>query len=328
MSQFRHLTRWLWACGLTSVGAIAAARRKLSGRRAIVVLALHRVLSDSELARTNSLSGIVLRDHTFTGLADYVSRRFETVDVSRCAPGGPASGLRLAFTFDDGWRDNYISAFPIARAFGIPMTIFLCPGLLERSTPFWPERVAAELRARRPRVRWAEVEAAIEDMKLVAHDTRESAAVAPPALAQASPGPEDHVDSSLSWAEAAEMDRAGVVFGAHTQTHQVLTTVSGFMAQSEIEESRAEIVRVLGKPCDIFAYPNGNHSPATRRILARAGFSRAFTMDRGAWTVSSDPLAIPRINVAEDDVTGPRGRFSRALFNYTVIWKTFRAGCR
>jgi peptidoglycan/xylan/chitin deacetylase (PgdA/CDA1 family) len=121
------------------------------------------------------------------------------------------------------------------------------------------------------------------------------------------------------------MDQCGVAFGTHTLTHRILTLVPESVARREIVESKAYLESALHRPCRLFAYPNGNHSDATRRLLAEAGFSRAFTTDPGAWTPGSDPLEIPRLNVSESDVVGPAGRFSAAMFEYTVFWRVARA---
>jgi peptidoglycan/xylan/chitin deacetylase (PgdA/CDA1 family) len=190
--------------------------------------------------------------------------------------------------------------------------------------PFWPERVAASIRAARPVAREGEIEAAINRLKPCTSQGREEIMAALPGGASSQLGT-DGPDKTLSWAQIAEMDRSGVIFGAHTQTHQVLTSVPESTARQEIRESKAAIEHALNKRCDLFAYPNGDHSRQTQRLLAEAGFALAFTTKRGAWTTACDPLAIPRPNISDDDVVGPMGRFSPAMFAYTVFWKAVRA---
>ncbi len=121
------------------------------------------------------------------------------------------------------------------------------------------------------------------------------------------------------------MDAAGVRFGCHTQTHQILTAVPLQDARREIRDGQRALESVLHRPCRLFAYPNGNYSWATRRVLAEEGFTAAFTTQCGAWTPGADPLAVPRVNVSEANVAGLSGRFSPVMFQYTVFWKTWRA---
>jgi peptidoglycan/xylan/chitin deacetylase (PgdA/CDA1 family) len=121
------------------------------------------------------------------------------------------------------------------------------------------------------------------------------------------------------------MSRQGVRIGAHTQTHQILTKISQGEARQEVRLSKTAIESELGADCDTFAYPNGNWSPETREIVAEAGFELAVTTRRGAWMKGSDRLTIPRSNISEDNVAGPTGRFSAAMFAYSTIWKAWRA---
>src|SRR5262249_32965137 len=118
------------------------------------------------------------------------------------------------------------------------------------------------------------------------------------------------VDCTLSWAAVAEMGQRGVRFGAHTQTHQILTKLPQNEARREVRASKAASESALSADCDTFAYPNGNWSPEIREMLADAGFELAVPPEYGAWTTACDRLAIPRVNICEDNVVGPTGRFS------------------
>lgn len=319
MNRWRLFLHFLRASTLVACGGLWWAKRRLAKRRSIIVLTMHRVLEDADIHRTQSLPGIIMRRPTFEQLAAYVARRYEPVDVSRTSPDQDSAKLRIAFTFDDGWIDNHSTAFPIAQAYGIPMTIFVCPGLAGLNTPFWPERVAASLRVAQGTVRDEVIEQVIERLKLSSIEDRCQAIAACDSVGAGGP------DGSLTWERITEMDRLGVVFGSHTHTHQILTAVPESTARLEVLESKAAIERALNKPCSLFAYPNGNHSLPIRTLLAEAGFELAFTARRGPWTAGCDRYAIPRVNVYEGNVTGPSGHFSPAMFEYTLFWRAWRA---
>lgn len=288
-----------------------------------MALAFHRVLNQSDYVQTHSQPEILLREHTFRELAAYVARNFETLDLHDAVPGTPSKRLRMVFTFDDGWWDNYEVVLPIAWAHKIPLTIFICPQTLGRTAPFWPERVVALLRALTPNIRTSEIKREIEQLKREAPQDREQklARLAQETTRRGVPFELASIDRTISWQEITEMDRAGVKFGSHTHSHEILTCVPADTARQEIEGSGTMIERMLGKPCTAFSYPNGSWSPEVRRAVADAGFKLAVTGDRYIWTTGSDPLTIPRSNVYEDDVVGLDGRFSSAMFEYSTIWK-------
>jgi peptidoglycan/xylan/chitin deacetylase (PgdA/CDA1 family) len=312
----------MWVRLLLVTGCLWWAKRRLWKQDATVVLMLHRVLNDEDYQSTNSLSGIVLRESTFRDLAEYVARHYELVSLSEAKTRKRTQKLRLAFTFDDGWRDNYSTALAIASAHPIPLTVFLCPGLVGAHSPFWPERLVAALRTVSPPAEPGDLEAVVENLK---HrpDEREQL-LASLTESQANLALQE-CDRLMSWDEIRAMKLAGVEFGSHTHTHQILTAISGSDLRREIRECKTAIEQNLGGWCDTFAYPNGDQYEETRRALAQEGYRLAFTTERGAWTPGCDPLRIPRANVSEDNLAGLVGGFSPAMFEYTALWKSWRA---
>jgi peptidoglycan/xylan/chitin deacetylase (PgdA/CDA1 family) len=52
----------------------------------------------------------------------------ELIDYYREHGAFPDNGITI--TFDDGWKDNYLNAFPVLRDLGIKATIFLIPSCI------------------------------------------------------------------------------------------------------------------------------------------------------------------------------------------------------
>ncbi|MGA2135602.1 MAG: polysaccharide deacetylase family protein [Bryobacteraceae bacterium] len=321
--RVRLLLQQVWACCLHASGCMWWVKRRLRRRNAAVVLTFHRVLRDAEVRHTCSLPGIVVRERTFTQLAAYVAAEYSATGLKEVFAPARDGKLAVTFTFDDGWKDTYLNAVPVARRHAIPLTVFICPGLIGRDLPFWPERIAAALRNSFPPVADAEIERIIEVLKT--QNSKERGKLITEMGASLASVSADTGDRTLSWIDVLEMDAAGIGFGCHTHTHQILTAVPEGTARQEIREGKRAIEAVLHKPCNQFAYPNGNCSRHTQQLLAEEGFTAAFTTHVGGWTQDTDPLAVPRVNICEANVTGLTGGFSRAMFQYTVFWKTWRA---
>ena len=322
----RLWVQWAWAEFLWFTGCLWWAKRRLLDDGAVIVLTLHRVLDEVSYGKTNCLPGIVVRERTFRKLIDYIQRRCEAVDLLEAAPGKPSSKLQIVLTFDDGWSDNYSIVFPIVSANHIPMTVFVCSGLVGKKSPFWPERARALMKVLQPKITEMEVSAKIDVLKECDEVVRDNylTSLSERARREGKTVEASNVDRLLTWEEIAAMNHGGIRFGSHTHTHQILTTVCFERANDEVRVSKAALEAALNRNCDTFAYPNGNRSAATRRMLVEAGYKLAATTERGAWKAAGDPLAIRRSNVCEGDLTGLAGQFSPAMFEYTTFWKAWR----
>ncbi len=327
LNKVHFMVQKFWVGFLYATGALWWAKRQLRLNGSIVVLMFHRVLKDQEFKLPYNLPGVVVRENTFRELAEHVHENYEAIQLEGATPGQDSNKLRIAFTFDDGWTDNYSVALPVAKEFNIPFTIFVCPGLVGSAQPFWPERMTSHFAASGGTIQKADIAEMIEQLKHCSAEDRELAI----SKLVGENSPSDSNDSSnsssrtLSWVEILEMSRNNVSFGSHTQTHQILTTLQPKQVQKEISLSKAALEKALHSSCQIFAYPNGNWNPQVKDIVAQEGFKLAFTTERGAWTPECDPLAIPRANVYEDNLVGSNGKFSPAMFEYTTFWKVWRS---
>jgi len=240
------------------------------------------------------------------------------------------------------------------KHFGVPATVFVCPGLAGLSNPFWPERVAKVWSAARqsPKIRKVLSNVCIKigiqrfcdplgtagadlgmlidrikqltltELEQVLDDIRELEPECDSLLSST------RMDGTMTWEDAARISQQGIQIGSHTQTHRILTRLPSAQAQKELHDSKASIEKELDHDCTLFAYPNGSWSTDIRDLVIQEGYTQAFSNKTGVWTSTTDPWLIPRVNLWEASVTGPSGRFSPVVFEYATFWRGYWAEFR
>lgn len=346
--KLRSLIRQLWIHALDWTGGLQWAERQLARRDAIIVLTFHRVLDAPEYVHTDSPEGMLVKKATFQKLSEYVARNYEPTRVVEGRSRAVSRNVpRIAFTFDDGWTDNFTTAAPIAAECGIPLTIFICPALVGYQSPFWPEQVGLLWRFAQDCGKTARLTEVTRDIRLqfgdkssgVEQSTESFIAFMKkfPAEARAemitrvrqeigcTEADTAIIDRTMNWEEIHQLDSCHVDFGSHTLSHEILTHLSNSTLEFELVESKDIIAQETRKPCELFAYPNGTWSHETKAFVANAGYRLAFTNQTGAWTSETDPLLVPRVNVCEGSLIGIKPEFSVAAFKYLTFWKPFLA---
>jgi peptidoglycan/xylan/chitin deacetylase (PgdA/CDA1 family) len=339
LNSLRHQCRILVAGVLYASGLLTLwrfLRAVILGRSEICILGLHRVLSREEQARAHSLPAIVLIDETFRALLEHLQRRYQVVPLeealkSRRTMRNWRKPL-CVITFDDGWRDNYTTAFPLLKEFGIPATIFLVTGLVGTHEVFWVERLRKKFQslpehtpipaefttALAPSGRDVTLEGLIERLKHMpaAERRRILDQILPPATEGTLTG---NGDEMLTWGEAIEMSRHGIEFGSHTVTHPLLTYERDKEVSDELVTSRQALGEKLGKEVKTFAYPNGDWNDRVRKLVEDAGYELAFTTQGGWYLAGKDCYTIPRIMLHDGSITGFDGRFSEAVLSLRLL---------
>ena len=99
----------------------------------------------------------------------------------------------------------------------------------------------------------------------------------------------------LSWAEIADLGRAGVTFGAHSLTHRDLTRLPASRVEIEMARSKAVIEERLETRVSAFAYPFGRYDAATLES-ARRHFDCACSDRLGFVHRGSELYALERLD--------------------------------
>ena len=127
---------------LRGVAAVVAATRRGNAPRAgLRVLMYHAVGSAAEDDRLGlySIAPALFESHIAALAAN------DAVAVCTLAAGLQApQPLRVAITFDDGYRDNLHVAAPLLLRYRMPFTVFVCSGFVGRTSGNFLS--AAELR--------------------------------------------------------------------------------------------------------------------------------------------------------------------------------------
>jgi peptidoglycan/xylan/chitin deacetylase (PgdA/CDA1 family) len=205
------------------------------------------------------------------------------------------------FTIDDGYRDNFVHAWPVFRKHDCPFTIFIAPSITDGKCELWWrgledviagrqvfEATVGEEAVSLQTVSDAQKQAAFERVYwpvrlLPEHEQRrwiralcDSHGVDLEAQCRA---------QAMNWDELRQIAADPLcTIGAHTVHHYALAKLSSEEVMEEAIASRERIAGELGKTPRFFAYPYGDETSAGPRdfaLIREAGFAAAVTTRKG-----------------------------------------------
>jgi peptidoglycan/xylan/chitin deacetylase (PgdA/CDA1 family) len=237
----------------------------------------------------------------------------------------------VALTFDDGYVDNLVAGKPRLSAAGVPATVFVATGYLDRPGEFWwdelarlilagngPQNLELVIRGETMYIDLGTESPVCEDGTMRAASLpRRQAALTPiwQAIRRLEDDERELVMTELRSIFAVRGHHTGrgramtreevralvidglVTIGAHTVTHPVLSTLGATACHREITESKSACEALIGAPVAGFAYPYGDLDANARGAVVAAGFAFACSTRHEPTSATSDIFSLPRIHV-------------------------------
>lgn len=311
----------------------------------VVILTYHRVVTDREIAAQSIQPGMYVTQEVFAAHMRFLTKHFTVLSFAELLAlwdeqRWDAGARYCVVTFDDGWLDNYLYAFPVLSAFRIPATVFLPTGFIGTSDWFWPEKIswlagqsfrcpyAERIRVQtelKQRTGWAgaervlegqeDIDALIESCKTQSQEWITSFTASWADLLGVRWPAERQV---VTWDEVREMSAAGISFGSHSVSHRILPALSKEEIRLEAVESWETLSGQSVRAVPVFCYPNGDWSDEVERCVAAAGYRAATTTQFGYESARpADRFGLKRINMHHDvTCTDELFAFHLAGFNH------------
>lgn len=175
---------------------------------------------------------------------------------------------KVVITFDDGFQDNYLYAYPILKKYHLQATFFVIVDYIGRQTFF-------------EHLQWDA-----------------------PALADREKHPNHWLP--MTWEMLNEMKENGMSIGSHTCSHRSLAKLSRAEIKEEVGHSKKILEEKLQTEVSSFSYPfgsptYGDFSPMTEEALKKAGYAVACTTGWGANEMGDNPYTLKRIPIYDHD---------------------------
>ncbi|MBY0260768.1 MAG: polysaccharide deacetylase family protein [Phycisphaerales bacterium] len=256
----------------------------------------------------------------------WLAKNYRIVGVDEFASRGPDDGSMALITFDDAVKDQWRFAAPVLDELGVPAAFFAPMRPVSDEADGWctqhllhalaqhlgfkelEQRVDAALEVRGivPSVDVVEMDrlyhyevARKRRLKyLMAFVLDQAAAHAVLTEINAGVGM-DHRDWFMSAEELSALQSAGHTLGGHGFDHLAYTTLDEAGQDRDMARAQEWMTRLFGKRARPIAFPFGRADETTYRLLAKHGYTTAFTTGNRVDAKDVGRLAIGAVSIKE-----------------------------
>ena len=303
---------------VTGGGHVLRSARTWNG---VLVLNYHRIGNPGDSLFDHNLWSASAED--FERQTAFLAKSFDVIGLADLEHAlSQSRGQFVMVTFDDGYRDNYSTAFPILKSYGVPATFFIATGFIDHPrVPVWDELAWMSRTTTLPLLaanEWLPSPVSFADQDraqgfrqlLTVYRTAGSELIGEylddlaDALGTGRCPASMAADQWMTWDMLREMQSEGMTFGGHTVNHPILANTTADQQDWEVGECQRRLIDELGQPIDAFSYPNGKRgdfNEFTRAALRSHGYRWGFGFFGGYCPAGhADRFALCRTAIESD----------------------------
>ena len=261
----------------------------MNERPKLTILCLHKITDES----FPSWPGMPFK--TFEKLLKYISKNYEV-----CLPHQVKENSKkkqLILTFDDGFEDFYLNAFPLLKKYKIPSVLNVVVECVTTNYQIWTQRLNDVLDAYAFKNKsfgvlieeeYFRYDISIDKAEVIALDIFKKLLPIPKierelVISQLEEKVSNEINKTkmMNLSQLKEVSAAGIVIGSHSLSHPNLKIedTSLDLLEKEFSESKIQLESLLNKPVDVFAFPNGMYSEKSIEIAKEAGYKYLLLVD-------------------------------------------------
>ena len=258
----------------------------------------------------------------FGGQMEYLKKEYLVRDLDELMEmvgrGEKIPARSVAITFDDGYEDVYLNAFPVLKRYDLPSTVFVSTGFIDSDRLPWTDELGflfketaatgleIEIEGIKERFNFRDeaerlgVFREVKNQLKVLYDPERSDIFE--RIRGELAVPESNPVRILTAPQIREMAEAGISFGAHTVHCPILTKISPHRAQEEIRDSKESLEAITAHEVKGFCYPNGgadDFNDVIKSMVQHTGYQYACTTLEGTNGPAVDRYALKRTWTSE-----------------------------
>jgi peptidoglycan/xylan/chitin deacetylase (PgdA/CDA1 family) len=311
----------------------------LIGKR-ITIVTYHRVTDRSIEAIEESLPFLFASVETFRRQILFLEKWYRIISFEKLSiyiKDGKVPWNSLIITFDDGYEDNYLMAYPVLRDMNAKATFFLAVDKIAgNGQPWWWDRAYCYFRILEKVGNDDRLFQGLgEEILFILSEFKKDPSRLFGSLNKQDTGrivgwldtienkyPINNVsimkyNGALNWQQISDMNEI-VDVGSHSCSHSNITMLDQSQRNYEIGESRKLLQEKTKRKVIAFSYPGGSLDENAKRMVRDSGYEFAVTTAAGVNDLGSR-YGLKRINLWEGASLGMHGLFSKGYLAYKLL---------